>query len=104
MAESNQSASAPRRLITVFGGTGFLGRRAVRHLLDDGFAVRVASRHPDRTQSRSGPNGASPEAMLVDVHDETSVAAALAGADGAVNAVSRTVSVPVATAVNGTNG
>ena len=36
------------RKVTVFGGTGFLGRRVVQHLLDHGFAVRVASRHPER--------------------------------------------------------
>jgi len=34
------------QLVTVFGGTGFLGRRIVRHLHDKGFAVRIASRHP----------------------------------------------------------
>ena len=38
-------------LVTVFGGTGFLGRRIVRHLLDRGFEVRAASRRPDRTAS-----------------------------------------------------
>src|SRR5260370_18979532 len=37
----------PAQLVTVFGGTGFLGRRIVRHLHDAGFAVRIASRHPD---------------------------------------------------------
>ena len=37
------------RKVTVFGCTGFLGRRVVQHLLDHGFAVRVASRHPERS-------------------------------------------------------
>ena len=36
------------RTVTVFGGTGFLGRRVVRHLRDREFTVRIASRHPDR--------------------------------------------------------
>jgi uncharacterized protein YbjT (DUF2867 family) len=36
------------RTVTVFGGTGFLGRRIVRHLRNREFAVRIASRHPDR--------------------------------------------------------
>jgi nucleoside-diphosphate-sugar epimerase len=34
--------------VTVFGGTGFLGRHIVRHLQAAGFGVRAASRHPDR--------------------------------------------------------
>jgi NADH dehydrogenase len=36
------------RTVTGFGGTGFLGRRIVRHLRYREFAVRIASRHPDR--------------------------------------------------------
>src|SRR3954447_20577411 len=35
-------------LMTVFGGTGFLGRRIVERLTRDGATVRVAMRHPDR--------------------------------------------------------
>jgi uncharacterized protein YbjT (DUF2867 family) len=38
-------------LATVFGGTGFLGRRVVRHLRDADFTVRIASRHPERSVS-----------------------------------------------------
>ena len=41
----------PSQSATVFGGTGFLGRRIVRHLRDAGFAVRIASRHPDSVTS-----------------------------------------------------
>jgi hypothetical protein len=40
-------ATASDRVVTVFGGTGFLGRRIVHHLRLHGFRVRVASRHPD---------------------------------------------------------
>ena len=54
------SAAGHRGLITVFGGTGFLGRRIVRHLLDQGFPVRAASRHPERVGSVSRPD-ATPE-------------------------------------------
>jgi NADH dehydrogenase len=71
----------------VFGGTGFLGRRIVRHLLDHGFRVRIASRHPERVGSAFRPDAGS-ETATVDVCDETSVPAALFGACGAVNAVS----------------
>jgi uncharacterized protein YbjT (DUF2867 family) len=89
MAEDNRShrAARDRRLITVFGGTGFLGHRIVRHLLDHGFQVRSASRHPERLGS-SSPSDAGLETTTADIHDDTSVAAALFDAYGAVNAVS----------------
>jgi uncharacterized protein YbjT (DUF2867 family) len=87
MAEDNRShrAARDRRLITVFGGTGFLGHRIVRHLLDHGFRVRSASRHPERLGSSSD---AGLETTTADIHDDTSVAEALFDAYGAVNAVS----------------
>ena len=40
--------------VTVFGGTGFLGRRVVLRLRDKRFSVRVASRHPERGQGYFG--------------------------------------------------
>jgi uncharacterized protein YbjT (DUF2867 family) len=85
---SGQGAPRRGRVVTVFGGTGFLGRRVVRHLFGHGFRVRVASRHPERAPSLLGPDVADLEAVGADVHDEASVASALAGAFGAVNAVS----------------
>jgi len=80
-------ATASDRVVTVFGGTGFLGRRIVRHLRLHGFCVRVASRHPDRGHAL-GPDDAQLRAVKADVRDQRSVADALADAYGAVNAVS----------------
>jgi NADH dehydrogenase len=77
-----------RSLVTVFGGTGFLGRRVVRRLHDRGFAVRVATRRPERSSSLFGHVDPHLQAVAADVHDDPAVAAALAGACGAVNAVS----------------
>ncbi len=74
--------------MTVFGGTGFLGRRIVQSLLESGFAVRAASRHRRRQGSPPGAGGRGPESVRADIHDEGSVASALDGAFGAVNAVS----------------
>ena len=75
------------RIVTVFGGTGFLGRHVVRRLRAHGFAVRAASRHPRRADAAfAGEAGI--EAIRADVRDRASVAAALNGAWGAVNAVS----------------
>jgi uncharacterized protein YbjT (DUF2867 family) len=69
-------------LVTVFGGTGFVGRRVVRHLSDSTAKVRAASRHPVRTE------GDNVEQIVADAHDERSVEAAVLGADGVVNAIS----------------
>ena len=80
---------SPRRdLVTVFGGTGFLGRRIVGALREAGAAVRVASRHPERVPAQSGNDRSRLESIAADVNDPPSVARALAGAHAAVNAVS----------------
>jgi uncharacterized protein YbjT (DUF2867 family) len=76
------------RTVTVFGGTGFLGRRIVRHLRSRGFPVRIASRHPDRGHRLLGPDDPLLQSVRANIHDERSVADALAGAYGVVNAVS----------------
>ena len=67
---------------TVFGGTGFVGRRVVRHLHKIGTKVRVVSRHRGLAET----DGV--EQIAADAHDERRIEAALAGADGAVNAIS----------------
>jgi uncharacterized protein YbjT (DUF2867 family) len=74
--------------VTVFGGTGFLGRRVVRHLREHEVPVRIASRHPDRGRTLFGIDDPQLQSIEADIHDERSVANALAGAYGAVNAVS----------------
>ena len=76
------------RVVTVFGGTGFLGRRVVRHLRKHGFSVRIASRHPDRGRRLFGSGDPELRAVGTDIHDERTVVGALADAYGAVNAVS----------------
>jgi uncharacterized protein YbjT (DUF2867 family) len=81
-------ATTNDRTVTVFGGTGFLGRRIVRHLRAHGFPVRTASRHSDRGQRLFGPDDPQLQSVGANIHDERSVADALAGAYGVVNAVS----------------
>jgi uncharacterized protein YbjT (DUF2867 family) len=76
------------RTVTVFGGTGFLGRRVVWHLRSCGFPVRTASRHPDRGHRLFGPDNPQLQSVAANIHHERSVADALAGAYGVVNAVS----------------
>ena len=69
-------------LMTVFGGTGFLGRRIVESLARDGGTVRIAVRHA------AAPQGDQHASVTADIRDENAVAAAIAGADAVVNAVS----------------
>ncbi|MCC6888508.1 MAG: complex I NDUFA9 subunit family protein [Hyphomicrobiales bacterium] len=72
------------RIVTVFGGTGFLGRSVVRHLRTAGYAVRVAARHARLPAGEAG----AVQAVRADIRDLASIAAAVAGAYGVVNAVS----------------
>jgi uncharacterized protein YbjT (DUF2867 family) len=76
-------------LVTVFGGTGFLGGRIVERLLHGGAMVRVAARRTRRIDVGSDSDRAGPTTFVAaDVRDEDGVAAAVAGAQGVVNAVS----------------
>jgi uncharacterized protein YbjT (DUF2867 family) len=75
-------------LVTVFGGSGFLGSQVVRALLKAGHRVRIAVRNPtlafeSQTQGRVGQI----QRVACDVRDEAQVAAALDHATAAVNLV-----------------
>lgn len=72
-------------IITVFGGSGFLGRHIVSALSEAGYRIRVAARHPDKADF-SGLQR-PPEMVSADVRDSESAERALRGASAAVNAV-----------------
>ena len=72
--------------ITVFGGTGFIGRHLVAVLLRSGATVRVAVRHPGRVKMAAEPAKA-PEIVQADILEDTSVGSAIAGADAVFNLV-----------------
>jgi uncharacterized protein YbjT (DUF2867 family) len=74
--------------VTVFGGTGFLGRQIVRRLAEAGAEVRIAVRHPERASllTEMGTVGQI-SALRADIWDAASVAPAVAGADAVVNTV-----------------
>jgi len=72
--------------ITVFGGTGFIGRHLVALLLQSGAKVRVAVRHPGRVKMAAEPAKA-PEIVQADILDNTSVGNAVARADAVFNLV-----------------
>ena len=76
------------RVVSVLEGTGFLGRRIVRHLRKRDFSVRVASRHPERCQALFDADDPHIHSVRANVRDARSIADAIAGAQAVVNAVS----------------
>lgn len=77
---------APR--VTVFGGSGFLGRYLVRRLAADGSVVRVAVRDTVRASFvKTAGDVGQIVPMRCNVRDDDTVAAAVAGADIVINLV-----------------
>ena len=76
------------RLVTVFGGTGFVGRHVVRALAREGWRIRVACRRPDLA-GHLQPAGRVGQihAVQANLRFPASVAAAVRGADAAINLV-----------------
>jgi uncharacterized protein YbjT (DUF2867 family) len=76
------------RIVTVFGGSGFLGRHVVRALARKGWRIRVATRRPDLAFHLQ-PIGRVGQihAVQANVRYPASIAAALRGADAVVNLV-----------------
>jgi NADH dehydrogenase len=76
------------RIVTVFGGSGFIGRHVVRALAERGWRVRNACRRPDLAQYLQ-PLGSVGQIVSVqaNVRHAPSVRAAVEGADAVVNLV-----------------
>ena len=77
-----------QRVVTVFGGSGFVGRHLVWRLAKQGWIVRVAVRRPSQAGFLK-PLGEIGQItpLRAPVQDPVAVAAAMAGADAAVNLV-----------------
>jgi uncharacterized protein YbjT (DUF2867 family) len=75
-------------IVTVFGGSGFLGRHVVQALAHAGYRIRVAVRRPSLA-NHLRPSGRVGQIALLrcDVRDEAQVAAAVQGASIVVNLV-----------------
>ena len=67
--------------VTVFGGSGFIGRHLAAQLATCGARVRIAVRHADR------PSDRPVETVTADVLDDASVASAVNGASAVINLV-----------------
>lgn len=77
------------KLVTIFGGSGFVGRHIAQRMAKLGWRVRVAVRRPNEALFVK-PYGAvgQVEPIFANVRDDASVAAAIAGADAVVSCVS----------------
>jgi uncharacterized protein YbjT (DUF2867 family) len=74
------------RLVTVFGGTGFLGRHTVRALAKAGWRIRVAARRPNRGFFlRPLGQVGQIDFFKCDIADPDAVAQAIIGSDAVVN-------------------
>jgi NADH dehydrogenase len=77
-----------QKLVTIFGGSGFVGRYIARRLAKDGWRVRVAVRRPNEAHFvRMYGNVGQVEPLFANIRDDASVRAALSGADAVVNCV-----------------
>lgn len=76
------------KLVTIYGGSGFVGRQVARLMAKEGWRVRIAVRRPDEalfTRTYGAVGQVVP--VLCNIRDEASVRAAMIGADAVVNCV-----------------
>ncbi|MFL5297418.1 MAG: complex I NDUFA9 subunit family protein [Phenylobacterium sp.] len=77
-----------QNLVTVFGGSGFIGSQAVRQLAKAGWRIRVAVRNPNLAYAmRLAGDVGQIDLVQANVRVESSVRRALEGAHAAVNLV-----------------
>src|SRR4029078_7296718 len=76
------------RRVTVFGGSGFLGRQIVKSLADEGMNVRLGGGHPRPASFLEGfGRGGQIELVHADVWDESTVAEAVKQSWSVINTV-----------------
>lgn len=76
------------KLVTVFGGSGFVGRHVVRALARQGYRIRVAVRRPDLAGHLQPLGGVGQiVAVQANLRNRDSVDRAVRGADHVVNCV-----------------
>ncbi|TGD67149.1 complex I NDUFA9 subunit family protein [Tabrizicola sp. WMC-M-20] len=76
------------KLVTIYGGSGFVGRYIARRMAKDGWRVRVAVRRPnDALFVRPYGVPGQVEPVLCNIRDDASVRAVMTGADAVINCV-----------------
>ncbi len=76
------------KLVTIFGGSGFVGRHIARRMAKEGWLVRVAVRRPNEAMFVK-PYGSvgQVEPVFCNIRDDASVQAVMQGSDAVVNCV-----------------
>lgn len=76
------------KLVTIYGGSGFVGRYIARRMAKGGWRVRVAVRNPNEAMFVK-PYGAvgQVEPVFCNIRDDASVLSVMHGADAVVNCV-----------------
>lgn len=76
------------KLVTIFGGSGFVGRYIARRMAKEGWRVRVAVRRPNEALFvRPYGTPGQVEPVFCNIRDDASVRAVTLGADAVVNCV-----------------
>lgn len=76
------------QLVTIYGGSGFVGRYIARRMAKAGWRVRVAVRRPNQAlHVRTYGVVGQVEPVFCNIRDDASVAAVMQGADAVVNCV-----------------
>ena len=76
------------KLVTIFGGSGFVGRYIARRMAKEGWRVRVACRRPNEAlfvKPYGVPGQVEP--LACNIRDDASVRSMIRGADAVVNCV-----------------
>jgi NADH dehydrogenase len=76
------------KLVTIFGGSGFVGRYIARRMAKEGWRVRVACRRPNEAlfvRPYGVPGQVEP--LACNIRDDASVRSMIRGADAVVNCV-----------------
>jgi uncharacterized protein YbjT (DUF2867 family) len=84
----NMGIAEMSKLVTIYGGSGFVGRYIARRMAQAGWRVRVAVRRPNEALFvKTYGSVGQVEPILCNIRNDLSVARAMAGADAVVNCV-----------------
>lgn len=80
--------TAKRKIATIFGGTGFIGRHVIKRLAAEGYTIKVATRIPEQANFlKTCGNVGQVVPVRCDYRDPASLREAIEGAEVVVNCI-----------------